>query len=531
MRAFYLTVPVLVIFILGAGTADAEILFESDWSTCTSPPCYDDESLRDINKTVPWDAVISAGKLSIVDADSVGLVNWPSTNAMKVYMAGSGRAWVRLLDTGNHVPMPPVGGSTYYRWYFQHTVPDGPEYADRQHVVEQNYGGWGTGDGGWVFRTDVSDNVDGKWELDYHVYLPSSARVKAPGYLDKDATYRIEIRQKRTGDLTFDLHFRVYTGAGLLVYNETDFGTLSGAWEATTDIAELQMGINGYSVPSWPGDFNYCYYGAVCIRNDTWCGAYEPPEICEVDRGAGHECYYVSPDGDDLNSGTSYDEPFKTFLPAVSSAGPGDIIYALGGTYDGDNRMAYSTNFYNENMGPDSCDPGDLYVSNRCHREVYTMVGVYDWDGWASDLPGYSVSGGTAENPITLRNYPGEHPVFTGYGIKVQESYWIIEGIEVTKSNIMVYGKTGECCHDIYIRNNIVHDYQAYWSYNSGLIKVARNGGPYNVYIHNNVLYDGRICSDAACTIVAEWDEPAGYLLGGVASLSSEAYNSRQRNV
>lgn len=48
--------------------------------------------------------------------------------------------------------------------------------------------------------------------------------------------------------------------------------------------------------------------------------------ICETSA----TCYYVAPDGDDNNDG-SFGAPFKTFLPAVTSVGPGDIIYARGG--------------------------------------------------------------------------------------------------------------------------------------------------------------------------------------------------------
>jgi len=43
--------------------------------------------------------------------------------------------------------------------------------------------------------------------------------------------------------------------------------------------------------------------------------------------------YYVSPDGDDANPG-SFDQPWRTIQHAVENVGPGDVIWARGGTYN-----------------------------------------------------------------------------------------------------------------------------------------------------------------------------------------------------
>ncbi len=52
-------------------------------------------------------------------------------------------------------------------------------------------------------------------------------------------------------------------------------------------------------------------------------------EICEASSDI---CYYVSPDGDDLNSGTA-DLPFKTIGQGITNLNPGDTLYFRAGEY------------------------------------------------------------------------------------------------------------------------------------------------------------------------------------------------------
>jgi len=79
--------------------------------------------------------------------------------------------------------------------------------------------------------------------------------------------------------------------------------------------------------------------------------------------------YFVAPDGDDGASGTKESQPFRTLRRSVEAATlPGDTVWIRGGVYPAEN--------------------------------------------WSNQLSfRYS---GTAEAPITFRNYPGELPILDG---------------------------------------------------------------------------------------------------------------------
>src|SRR5947207_4201254 len=105
--------------------------------------------------------------------------------------------------------------------------------------------------------------------------------------------------------------------------------------------------------------------------------------------------YYVSPSGNDLNSG-AIDSPFSNITTAVSLVGPGDTIFVRGGTF------SYSTTIRLTNSG-------------------------------------------TALVPIKLWAYTNEHPFLDfssmadadanrGILITTNASYWHIKGIEVYRA-------------------------------------------------------------------------------------------------
>lgn len=102
--------------------------------------------------------------------------------------------------------------------------------------------------------------------------------------------------------------------------------------------------------------------------------------------------YYVGPNGSDSNSGTDYSTPFGTFGKAIGLASAGDTIYALGGTYNLNDR---------------------IYISSKS---------------------------GTSSNPINLWAYPGETPIldFAGEslgtrGIEMKSSadWWHVKGLTI----------------------------------------------------------------------------------------------------
>jgi hypothetical protein len=220
--------------------------------------------------------------------------------------------------------------------------------------------------------------------------------------------------------------------------------------------------------------------------------------------------YYVAPSGNNTNPG-SIDAPFKTFRQAVSRAQAGDTIYARGGTYGFDNAMAYGVSA-NYSLGPNqtSCPEGESLGSGYCWSDSYAMIGLNDFDGWASRQPAYSAKDGNSSDAIVIRNYPGEHPVLditdvrfggrTGaapYGTTSlyirHKSYWTIQGLEIIGGRVIISGGTEtQTTHDITIRDNDIHDMiPCDGTYNPGIIKVDVGiiGGPYNIFILNNELH------------------------------------------
>jgi hypothetical protein len=93
--------------------------------------------------------------------------------------------------------------------------------------------------------------------------------------------------------------------------------------------------------------------------------------------------YYVSPSGSDTDDG-SIERPFKTLDKACSVVSAGSSIIVRGGTYSG----------------------------NYCHAQAQ----------------------GTADQPVILKAYPGEIPIFTGthqyqVTLNIFGSYWNVDGL------------------------------------------------------------------------------------------------------
>ena len=101
--------------------------------------------------------------------------------------------------------------------------------------------------------------------------------------------------------------------------------------------------------------------------------------------------YYVATNGSDSNPGTSLAQPFATLAKAVSVANPGNLIYVRGGTYAQTAKI-------------------------RLTRS------------------------GSAAQPIRVRAYPGEHPIFdfsgqtfssSNRGIEIPGHWWHLFGLEI----------------------------------------------------------------------------------------------------
>jgi hypothetical protein len=129
-----------------------------------------------------------------------------------------------------------------------------------------------------------------------------------------------------------------------------------------------------------------------------------PPPVVEAD-------FFVATDGSDSNSG-AVNSPFATIAKAASLAQPGDVILVRGGVYSG---------------------PVSIWKS------------------------------GKEGAPITIKAYPGEHPIIDGSGtrantdlVSITGSYVEFAGFEVrdaTRSGISVWSAKG-----VALLDNVVHD-------------------------------------------------------------------------
>jgi hypothetical protein len=211
--------------------------------------------------------------------------------------------------------------------------------------------------------------------------------------------------------------------------------------------------------------------------------------------------YYVAPGGSDSHSGTSPEQAFKTFTPALLAAEPGDTIYAMGGTYDNDNAVDYVH------------DNG----TSRTFLNISDRIGVRD---------------GLESAPITVTNYPGETPVLDAsiFGTSAaavyiyQKQYWIVEGFEIVGGMILIQQSDGSRSHDITLQNNEIRDLDAGTDLgvNQGIITINRSDpgfrGPYNFYIRNNIIHNQHRGS-------SNWEESQIGCLGVLAVVSECGYD------
>ncbi len=186
---------------------------------------------------------------------------------------------------------------------------------------------------------------------------------------------------------------------------------------------------------------------------------------CEATGGG--TCWYVAADGDDGNAGT-LEAPLRTPQAGVNNASPGDVVYLMPGapfgvehTFAGPNNSVTGT-------------PERLLVSISS-----------------------GVNAGTADNPITLKSYPGQScAVIQGSETEdirlwVSRPYWRVENLVINGGNIGVGERFAADVHDVWIVGNEVFNYRTMSGSNWGIIKIDEsNPSPYNIYIEGNVMHD-----------------------------------------
>lgn len=248
-------------------------------------------------------------------------------------------------------------------------------------------------------------------------------------------------------------------------------------------------------------------------------------------------CFYVATDGDDANDG-SLAAPFQTFRAALELVGPGDIVYARGGTYGPDNAALAGTIRLPRATHAPPCAAGQTEADGFCQIPRYTYISLSGWHGYPLGADPYDIANGEAGRPITIRRFPGEIPVLDmdalalapeleavlrtrqKEAIAIARSHWVIRGFEVVGGNINMGGNivdiTIEGCH--------VHDLVRDGGDNPGLIRV--NSGPEDVHILNNRLHD--ISDVDSPGVWAEGDAVDIQHFGAVTTLSGETYQTDQ---
>ena len=101
--------------------------------------------------------------------------------------------------------------------------------------------------------------------------------------------------------------------------------------------------------------------------------------------------YYVATDGDDSALGTTVDEPWKTVVKAITTAGAGDTVYFRGGTY----RTVKSAT--DSNIISIGTTPGAMFST-----------------------------AGDANNRITFKSYPEETAIITSMKLRDELSDWTL---------------------------------------------------------------------------------------------------------
>lgn len=259
------------------------VVFHSDWSTALGTS---DNAIMDNGKSKPWTL---AGGNGLAVVSSAGL-DFPTTNALRVTALGSTSGFALLRVTG--LPVPGVGQSRYYRWYSRMVLPDDVEPNDDETHPHQD--GNAASDSNWLFHVYHDAPMANHWMPQFRgeAAFPNDRFGGNTGVapigpqLQKNVTYRFEVKITRTGTSTFTMDVRVYDSAGVLLYDGDDFQNQVRTATINTrtfnvnnlgNLGQFNAGLNGLGTGStapWYPSSVYMYQGAVAISGTDWLGPY-----------------------------------------------------------------------------------------------------------------------------------------------------------------------------------------------------------------------------------------------------------------
>lgn len=205
-------------------------------------------------------------------------LNFPSLYCLRITAIDT--CFVRACKTG--LPVPGIGESLYFRWYFRAAHPNGLSDSSNHPIEGTHSGGSSARNWAWrVWHTDAD-----AWHMDIGMEADGTGWATPGGGLRKDVTYRFEMQITRTGQNTCEIHARVYDWSDTLIYDDSDFvygsASLADAPSHTLpspdDLTDYQVGNNGLGAGGWSNPTLMYYQGAFAVSTADWCGPYRPGE-------------------------------------------------------------------------------------------------------------------------------------------------------------------------------------------------------------------------------------------------------------
>lgn len=250
-------------------SAARTVIWSSDWSTALGTT---NAALTDGSR---WSMVGGQG-LEVISATGL---NFPTPNVLRVTARGETTGYAFLRKTG--LPIPQVGESNFYRWYFRATMPDGLEDPETHPFQDGN----AASQSNWLFHVYHSAGT-GMWRPQLRARTDANPwpndRWSGPA-LRKHETYRFEVQIARVGPNAFKMNVRVYDAAGAQVHGNESFAndnrtaTLASnptfTFWSLPNLEGLNAGNNGIAgSPTWP--FIYGYQAGLAVCRGDWCGPY-----------------------------------------------------------------------------------------------------------------------------------------------------------------------------------------------------------------------------------------------------------------
>jgi hypothetical protein len=259
------------------------LVFASDWGTATGT------ASNAILDGGIWDETIDGGgpgnRLEVVSASGLGFPTGMANVLKVLYRNNNAEYWnVSVVDGW---PLPPIGGSLYFRLYFRHDVAGSG--GGMLHTVQ-------TGPpGNCPYTAELQFQKVSATEFEFVIshYGGSSSSSNAHDWivrLAKNTTYRVEEQYERTGPNAWRVHARVYDANNALILDDDDFvdeytgetmASFTGAITSATDCLRNKMIGNpgdGGGRGSTDVSHQHIYYGGFAVSHGAWIGPYVPGE-------------------------------------------------------------------------------------------------------------------------------------------------------------------------------------------------------------------------------------------------------------